>query len=57
MARGFTNTNPDMQDLYLEQINPANPQQYRVPGPGLNADADAKGDVAWADFTSRDEII
>lgn len=31
VAWGFTNTGPDVQDLYLEQINPANPGQYRVP--------------------------
>ncbi|MES2362602.1 MAG: penicillin acylase family protein [Pseudomonadota bacterium] len=45
----FTNTNPDVQDLYLEQINPANPGQYRVPA--------ASGEQAWADFRVREEII
>ncbi|MDO9359434.1 MAG: penicillin acylase family protein [Polaromonas sp.] len=48
VAWGFTNTGPDVQDLYLEQINPANPQQYRVPG-GAQAQ--------WADFKVREEII
>ena len=41
---GFTNTGPDVQDLYLEQINPANPKQYRTP-------------TGWADFTERSETI
>lgn len=31
VAWGFTNTGPDSQDLYLEQIDPANPKQYRTP--------------------------
>jgi len=48
MAWGFTNTAPDVQDLYLEQINPANPRQYRVPS--------ATG-TAWADFDTRRETI
>ena len=46
---GFTNTGPDVQDLYLEQINPANPKQYRVPS--------NNGQTAWADFTTRPEVI
>jgi penicillin G amidase len=49
VAWGFTNTGPDVQDLYLEQINPANPAQYRVPADGTQA--------AWADFTTRVETI
>lgn len=48
VAWGFTNTGPDVQDLYLEQINPANPQQYRVPG---------AGPAQWADFKTRVEVI
>lgn len=48
VAWGFTNTGPDVQDLYLEQINPANPQQYRVPG---------SGKPQWADFKIRSETI
>lgn len=44
VAWGFTNTGPDVQDLYLEQINPANPAQYRTPD-------------GWADFKSRRETI
>lgn len=49
VAWGFTNTGPDVQDLYLEQINPDNPQQYRVPG--------ATNPPAWADFEVREERI
>jgi penicillin G amidase len=41
---GFTNTGPDVQDLYLEQVNPANPKQYRTP-------------QGWADFQVREEVI
>ena len=48
VAWGFTNTGPDVQDLYLEQINPANPKQYRIPGDGK---------PAWADFKTRSEVI
>ncbi len=49
VAWGFTNTGPDVQDLYLEQINPANPAQYRVPGAG--------DEPVWAPFTTRSETI
>lgn len=48
VAWGFTNTGPDVQDLYLEQINPANPKQYRVP---------AEGQPAWTDFKTRNEVV
>jgi penicillin amidase len=48
VAWGFTNTGPDVQDLYLEQINPANPRQYRVPG---------SGPAQWAEFSTRSETI
>ncbi len=44
VAWGFTNTAPDVQDLYLEQINPANPAQYKTP-------------TGWAEFESRSEVI
>jgi penicillin amidase len=50
LAWGFTNTGPDVQDLYLEQVNPTNPAQYRVP-------AAAGQPLAWADFAVRDEVI
>jgi penicillin amidase len=51
MAWGFTNTAPDVQDLYLEQVNPANPRQYRIPSAG------ASKAEAWADFETRRETI
>ena len=44
LAWGFTNTGPDVQDLYLEQIDPANPARYRTPD-------------GWANFATRNEII
>ena len=44
VAWGFTNVGPDVQDLYLEQINPANARQYRTP-------------QGWADFATREEVI
>ncbi len=31
VAWGFTNTGPDVQDLYLERVNPANPDEYQTP--------------------------
>lgn len=44
IAWGFTNTGPDVQDLYIEKINPENPNQYKTPD-------------GWADFEIREEII
>ncbi len=32
IAWGVTNLNPDVQDLYIEKINPTNPNQYEVNG-------------------------
>lgn len=32
IAWGFTNVGPDVQDLYIEKLNPANPNQYEVNG-------------------------
>jgi penicillin amidase len=32
IAWGFTNVGPDVQDLYIEKINPANPDQYEYLG-------------------------
>ncbi|MCS7285849.1 MAG: penicillin acylase family protein [Anaerolineae bacterium] len=32
IAWGVTNVNPDVQDLYVERINPENPDQYEVDG-------------------------
>jgi penicillin G amidase len=50
VAWGFTNTGPDVQDLYLEQIDPNAEQRYRLP-------LDGKGEVAWGAFETRDEVI
>ncbi|MBW7881210.1 MAG: penicillin acylase family protein [Caldilineaceae bacterium] len=44
IAWGVTNVGPDVQDLYVERINPANPNQYEVDG-------------AWRDMTVVEEII
>ena len=44
VAWGFTNTGPDVQDLYLEKINPANPLQYQTP-------------EGWQAFKTRQETI
>ncbi len=43
-AWGFTNTSPDVQDLYLEQIDARDPTRYRTPD-------------GWAPFTLRRETI
>lgn len=40
----MTNLGPDVQDLYIEKINPENPNQYEVNG-------------KWVDFEIRKEII
>ncbi len=44
IAWGFTNLGPDVQDLFVEKINPANPNQYEVNG-------------AWVDMEVRAETI
>ncbi|MBV6395520.1 MAG: Acyl-homoserine lactone acylase QuiP [Anaerolineales bacterium] len=44
IAWGFTNTGPDVMDLYIERVNPQNPNQYEVNG-------------AWVDFETRAETI
>lgn len=38
IAWGFTNMGPDVQDLYIERINPANPDQYEFKGEWLDMD-------------------
>lgn len=43
-AWGFTNTGADSQDLYLEQLDPADPKKYRTP-------------TGMAAFTEREEVI
>lgn len=44
VAWGFTNTGPDVQDLYLEQIDAANPTRYKTP-------------IGWQTFDTRTETI
>jgi penicillin G amidase len=44
VAWGFTNTAPDVQDTYIERINPQNPTEYQTPS-------------GWAAFDVRDETI
>ena len=44
VAWGFTNTGPDVQDLYLEQLDATKPGQYRTP-------------TGWAAFEERTETI
>lgn len=44
VAWGFTNTNPDVQDLYLEQIDPADAGRYRTP-------------QGWESFGVRQEVF
>jgi len=44
IAWGFTNVGPDVQDLYVEKINPKNPNQYEVNG-------------AWVDMQVIPETI
>jgi penicillin amidase len=38
IAWGFTNSNADVQDLYAETFDPANPRNYRVNGKWTTAD-------------------
>jgi penicillin amidase len=44
VAWGVTNVGPDTQDLYIERINPANPNQYEVDG-------------SWEDMAVVEETI
>jgi len=44
IAWGFTNVGPDVMDLYIEKINPDDPNQYEVDG-------------KWVDMTVRSETI
>jgi penicillin amidase len=44
IAWGFTNTGPDVMDLYIEKLNPENPNQYEFNG-------------EWVDMTVRTEMI
>src|SRR5580692_866945 len=40
IAWGFTNTGPDVQDMFIERIKPGNAHQYQTP-------------EGWADFKVR----
>ncbi|NIM93128.1 MAG: penicillin acylase family protein [Anaerolineales bacterium] len=44
IAWGVTNVGPDVLDLYIEKINPENPNQYEVNG-------------EWVDMTMMEEVI
>jgi penicillin amidase len=44
IAWGVTNVGPDVQDLYIEKINPDNPNQYEYQG-------------EWRDMTLIEEVI
>jgi penicillin amidase len=44
IAWGFTNTGPDVMDLYIEKVNPDNTNQYEVNG-------------KWVNFETRTETI
>ncbi|MBL8089095.1 MAG: penicillin acylase family protein [Anaerolineales bacterium] len=44
IAWGFTNVGPDVMDLYIEKVNPENPNQYEVNG-------------EWVDFESYEETL
>ncbi len=44
VAWGFTNTAPDVQDLYIERIKPDDPTQYQTP-------------EGWAQFATVTEVI
>ncbi len=44
IAWGFTNTGSDVQDLYIEALDPADPERYRTP-------------TGWQSFQARTEVI
>ncbi|MBK6646811.1 MAG: penicillin acylase family protein [Anaerolineales bacterium] len=44
IAWGFTNVGPDVMDLYIEKVNPENPNQYEFNG-------------EWLEFESYEETI
>ena len=44
IAWGFTNTGPDVMDLFIEKVNPNNPNQYQMNG-------------QWVNFQTRTETI
>ena len=44
IAWGFTNTATDAQDVFVERVNPDNPEEYLTP-------------TGWAPFGHKDEVI
>jgi penicillin amidase len=44
LAWGFTNTGTDVQDIFVEKVNPDNPDEYMTPD-------------GWAAFDSKEETI
>ncbi len=44
IAWGFTNVGPDVMDLFIEKVNPQNPDQYEAEG-------------TWVDFNKRTETL
>lgn len=44
LAWGFTNVGPDVMDLYIEKVNPENPNQYEFNG-------------EWLDFETYEETV
>ena len=44
LAWGFTNVGPDVMDLFIERVNPDNPNQYEVNG-------------KWVNFETRTETL
>ena len=50
VAWGFTNTNPDVQDLYVEAIHPDKPNLYR-------SGTDYAGQPVWTSFSVKQERI
>ncbi|MBX9588684.1 MAG: penicillin acylase family protein [Hyphomonadaceae bacterium] len=44
VAWGFTNAGPDVQDLFIEKVNPNNPREYKTP-------------EGWRPFTVEDMAI
>lgn len=47
IAWGVTNVNPDVQDLYIERVNPDNPNQYEVDGQWVDMEV-AQDDIKVA---------
>ncbi|MBN2549888.1 MAG: penicillin acylase family protein [Anaerolineales bacterium] len=52
IAWGFTNVGPDVQDLYVEKINPTNPDQYEYQGQWVNMEI-IEDSIQLADGTQQ----